>query len=98
MSDFSSLPIYYAPSDLPNCIVCGAANGTCTGESGFDHMIVLDKEKPDPRATFIVPERVFEETQVGSRLIRKLLYPKGARITPEEAYRCGFIHRAPQAN
>jgi hypothetical protein len=74
------------------CPVCGAENGSCKGDSTLDHMIeFLPKKKDDPMATFSVPERVYTEEQVGSKLIRKLLYSPGDRITVAEAKRVGLL-------
>lgn len=75
-----------------DCPVCGAENGNCKGESDMDHLVeFMPKEKPNPLATFSVPERVYTEMKVGSRVIRKLLYSPGDRITIEEAKRVGLL-------
>lgn len=74
-----------------NCPVCGAENGNCKGDA-LDHMVeFIPKKKPDPHATYSVPERVYTEQKVGSRRIRKLLYSPGDRITVEEAKRVGLL-------
>lgn len=77
----------------PVCPVCGAINGTCRG-NGSTHSakLIPPKPKDDPSATFTVPERIYE-TKVGAngRTYKKLIYPKGARIRPQEAKRLGLI-------
>jgi hypothetical protein len=85
------------------CPVCGAAGGNCRGDSEFHGTInIFPSQRNDPRATFRVPHRIYEEVQVGSRTVKKLLYAKGDRITPAEAKRLGLlpsdykIQRGPQ--
>lgn len=77
------------------CPVCGAEGNNCTGgeASMYDSVVTFVPPKPlnDPLATFIVPERIYEETVVGTRTVRKLLYPAGAKIRPEEAKRLGLL-------
>lgn len=75
-----------------NCPVCGAEDGNCKGNGEFDHMIEFKPEaKPDPAATFSVPQRIYTEEQIGSRIVRKLLYGIGDRITVVEAKRLGLL-------
>lgn len=75
------------------CPVCGVAGSNCKGEGneydGIQFLPPIIGE--DPLATFTVPHRIYEETQVGSRTVKKLLHPKGARIRPEEAKRLGLL-------
>lgn len=75
------------------CPVCGSSDNTCKGKHGGKGKIqfISPRSLDDPLATFTVPERIYEETQVGSRTVKKLLYPKGAKIRPEEAKRLGLL-------
>jgi len=78
--------------EMGKCPVCGDMGSNCCGDGSLDHMIeFLPERKPDPLATFIVPERVFLEQKIGSRIVRKLVYSVGDRITMEEAQRLGFV-------
>lgn len=76
-----------------SCPVCGETGTNCRGEYDYDGAIQFIPPKPsdDPGATFTVPHRVFSETTVGKRTVRKLLYPVGARIRPAEARRLGLL-------
>lgn len=88
----SNIDIEYS-ENVSRCPVCGAPGGNCKGDSEYSGGIVFEppRRSRDPRATFIVPERVYEETQVGSRTVKKLLYAKGERITMFEAKRLNLI-------
>ena len=80
-------------NDGSNCIVCGAPGGNCRGEidSADQIRFVPKKITNDPFATFLVPERIYEEHVEGSKVVKTLVYAKGARIRPEEAKRLGLI-------
>jgi len=79
MSDYQ---IDYVPAEAGPCPVCGEAN--CKGESGYHGAINIEpRKRKDPRATFRVPHRVYEDG--------KLLYAKGESITPAEAKRLGLM-------
>jgi hypothetical protein len=75
------------------CIVCGTSGGNCRGEiNSVDQIRFVPKALAnDPFATFIVPERIYEEYFDGSKVVKKLIYPKGARIRPDEARRLGLL-------
>ena len=74
------------------CPVCGTAGGNCRGEETHDMIQFLPKTPEyDPYATWILDRDIYEETQVGTRKVTKLVYKKGTRITPEEAQRLGLI-------
>ena len=79
------------------CPVCGVEGSNCKSEHEQEYLnksILFAPQSPreeDPLATFIVPERVYQTSIVGSREVKRLLYPKGARIRPEEAKRLGFL-------
>lgn len=75
------------------CPVCGELDATCVGEYPFSGGILFDDEPPrdNPAATFIVPRRIWVEEQVGTRSVKRLKYPVGARITPEEARSLGLL-------
>lgn len=89
-SESSNLTILSA--DRLKCPVCGSAHGDCTGDTKYQGGInFIAKKENDPRATFRVPKRIYEETTVNGRKRRKLLYAKGAAITPEEAKRLGLL-------
>lgn len=80
------------PFDGGPCAVCGAAGGNCKGDSDFHGAAqFLPPKKDDPLATFTVPERIYIEETVNGRTRKKLLYPEGARIRPEEAQRLGLM-------
>jgi hypothetical protein len=93
------MPFYSAPKSVEiaafdggPCPVCGAAGGNCKGESDFEGAAqILPPKKDDPFATFTVSERVYAHVTVNGRTRRKLLYPQGARIRPEEAKRLGLM-------
>jgi len=92
MSDYDVEILEFTPGPCP---VCGEPGGNCRGDSNYHGgIVILPKKKKDPRATFRVPERVYEETQVGSRKVRKLLYSKGDSITIDEAKRLGLVPKA----
>ncbi len=79
-------------ADRQNCPVCGGKYGDCTGESRYHGaMTFIPKKLDDPRATFTIPKRTYETVEVNGKQVRKLLYAKGARVTPEEAQRLGFM-------
>lgn len=85
-----SISILYA--DRSPCPVCGNLTGDCKGDSTYHGSIqIAPKPAKDPSATFRVPKRIYTEEVVNGRKIRKLLYPKGAAITAEEAKRLGLI-------
>lgn len=74
------------------CPVCGESGGNCKGESEFAGSIqIAPPVKDDPFATFTVPERIYIEEESGSKTVKRLLYPQGARIRPEEAKRLGLM-------
>ncbi len=84
--------ISFAETDFGPCPVCHTEGGNCAGDGMFDHMIDFSMSKPPgPEATFRVQERVFTEQRQGSRVIRKLLYAVGDRITPKEAKKLGLM-------
>lgn len=79
-------------ADRQNCPVCGGKNGDCVGDSRYSgSMTFVPKRPDDPRATFSVPKRIYENVDVNGKSVRRLLYPVGARITPEEAQRLGLL-------
>ncbi len=90
MDDAQSITIAEPVTGL--CPVCGTAGGNCKGDSAYHGVVnVIPKKEHDPRATFRVPRRVYEEKTVNGKTVKKLLYPKGAAITPQEAQRLGFL-------
>lgn len=94
MSFYEEYPEYeFAENADGSCIVCGAPNGSCKGESAsLDQIRFIPKVSlNDPFATFIVPERIYEESFDGKKVVKKLIYPKGAKIRVDEAKRLGLI-------
>lgn len=86
------MDIQFAQPEFGKCPVCGAAGGNCKGEESYHGSINIEpRKKDDPRATFRVPRRVYEEKKVGSKTVRSLLYARGDAITPAEAKRLGFL-------
>jgi hypothetical protein len=84
--------IKYTEAQFGNCPVCGEPGGNCVGETKYNGSIIFEPpKKSDPRATFVVPERVYEEVMMGNRATQRLLYSRGDRITPHEAKRLGFL-------
>lgn len=84
-----TIEISYEDGDCP---VCGAEHFTCKGENEFSGTIsMFESKKDDPLATFIVKDRVYETYTENGRTYRKLKYPKGARIRPEEARSMGLL-------
>jgi len=74
----------YLPAEVGPCLVCGAEGGNCKGDSEHHGTINIEpRSRPDPRATFRVPHRIYEDG--------KLLYAKGQSITPAEAKRLGLM-------
>lgn len=75
------------------CPICGVSGGNCRGEADSADQIRFIPKVPlnDPFATFIVPHRIYEDVVEGKKVIKKLVYAKGARIRPEEARRLGLI-------
>ena len=79
------------------CPVCGVEGSNCKSEHEDNYLekgVLFTPPEPkgdDPLATFIVPERIYESRMVGSREVKRLLHPKGARIRPEEAKRLGLL-------
>jgi hypothetical protein len=73
------------------CPVCRHPTGDCVGESGPPLHVIPYIERAHRNATVRVPQRVFEESYVGSKRVRRLLYPAGALITPAEARRIGLV-------
>lgn len=94
MSFDSNIPVSFA-APMDGCPVCGDPTGNCKGDSTFQGSITFEPKslRPDPAATFTVPKRVYRETKVGKRTVKKLLHPIGARITIEEAKELGLIPR-----
>jgi hypothetical protein len=86
-------PYEIVSNDSGYCIVCGMPGGNCKGEANSADQIrfIPNKSLNDPLATFSVPERIYEESYDGSKKVKKLLYPKGAKIRPDEARRLGLI-------
>lgn len=79
-------------ADRKDCPVCGTRHGDCTGDSRYMGAInFIPKKLDDPRATFSVPKRIYENVELNGKTVRRLLYPVGARITPEEAKRLGLM-------
>ena len=74
------------------CPVCGAPNRTCAGPD-CAMVVAFTPSQPhdDPLAPFFVRNSIYPEFQLGICLVKKLLYPKGALIRPEEAKRLGLI-------
>ena len=99
MSFYESAPDDYEIANFEpgRCPVCGADGSNCKSEHEDKYLekgILFSPQAPkgeDPLATFIVPERIYESNMVGSREVKRLLYPKGARIRPEEAKRLGLL-------
>ena len=86
------IPVSFAQPEYGRCPVCGEAGNNCKGDSGYHGSINIEpRKKNDPRATFRVPHRVYEEKKVGSKVIKVLLYARGDAITPAEAKRLGFL-------
>jgi len=85
--------IDFIENDGSDCPVCGAKGGNCAGEESGFHQVRFLSSLPseDPLATFSVPERIYEEVQQGSRVVRRLKYSKGARIRPAEAKTLGLL-------
>lgn len=86
-------------SSFGDCPVCGEGGTNCKGESHYDGSVNFLPARPlnDPHATYTVPRRIYTEITVGSRVVQKLLYGKGARIRPEEARRLGLLAGEPVA-
>ena len=88
----ASHSITFLSADRGPCMVCGAPSGDCKGDAEYHGQINFIPMKPDdPRATFRVPRRIYEEVEVNGRKRMKLLYAQGAAITPEEAKRIGLL-------
>lgn len=78
---------------MDGCPVCGDPSGNCKGDSTFSGSVLFEDtpRRNNPAATFIVPRRVYEPQTVGRRVVKKLKYQKGARITLEEARLAGLL-------
>ena len=76
------------------CPVCKHPTGDCTGDTRYSGAALFrPKSRPDPAATFIIPERVYDvqEDPVTNRKRRRLLYQRGDRVRPEVAKTLGFL-------
>jgi hypothetical protein len=79
-------------ADRQDCPVCGGKHGDCVGDSKyFGGINFIPKRPDDPTATFIVPKRIYHEVDINGKKVRRLLYAKGARVTPAEAQRLGLL-------
>ncbi len=78
-------------ADRLPCAVCGHPTGDCPGEHPLTGIVEPKRNLADPLATFIVPERIYEEEIVNGRTYRRLIYAVGDRIRMEEARRIGLI-------
>lgn len=86
--------IEFSVAELGPCPVCHHPTGDCVGDSHYQGAAFFKpKRKPDPGETFILPERVYEETEnpKTGKVTKKLLYARGTRVRPSEAKRLGFL-------
>lgn len=80
--------ITFLEAEAGPCPVCGEPNGNCRGESTYSGSVTFEPPtRENPGATFTVANRVYEEVKEHGRVVKRLLYPIGARITPDEAKR-----------
>lgn len=80
--------ITFLEAEWGPCPVCGEKGGNCRGESTYSGSITFEPPaRENPYATFTVADRIYEEVKENGRVVRRLLYPVGARITAEEAKR-----------
>lgn len=88
----SAVSVSYVPADRTRCPVCSESSGDCVGDSHYSgRMTFIEQVPDDPRATFRVPKRIYDVVEINGRKQRKLIYPMGTSITPEEAKRLGLL-------